>query len=115
VPYAFAKAARTRRASHTGKNRARGKRWPLRQRFKYRIFSTSTGWFVPGQARRLVDLIALIDGYDIAAIAFAAPRLIANGTCAESARPRAQRQQYRRPVRFADFGWIGDTYDANRR
>ena len=46
----------------------------------------------------------MIDGYDIAAIAFAAPRLIAEWhVAAESARPRAQRQQYRRLVRLADF------------
>ena len=49
-------------------------------------------------------LIAMIDGYDIGAIAFAAPHLIAEWHCpAASARAGAQRQQYRRLVRLADF------------
>ena len=49
-------------------------------------------------------LIALIDGYDIGAIAFAAPHLIQEWhILAEGARPCAERQQYRRAVRLADF------------
>ena len=49
-------------------------------------------------------LIALIDGYDIGAIAFAAPHLIAEWHVPpKCARPGAERQQYRRAVRLADF------------
>ena len=49
-------------------------------------------------------LLSLIDGYDIAAIAFAAPHLVSLlGHSAQRARSGAERQQYRRPVRLGDF------------
>ena len=49
-------------------------------------------------------LIAFIDGYDIGAIAFAAPHLIRDmAYCAEATRAGAQRQQFRRAVRLADL------------
>ena len=49
-------------------------------------------------------MLAMIDGYDIGAIAFAAPSLIKEWHIAPSgARNGAQRQQYRRAVRLADL------------
>ena len=61
-------------------------------------------------------LIGVIDGYDIGAIAFAAPHLVPSwGISAACARPRAQRQQYRRPVRFGSCSAGSATAMAARR
>ena len=83
----------------------RGRRWRARRKSKFRGCSTSADW-----AHSRSDCCSgrscssLIDGYDIAAIAFAAPHLVALlGHSAQRARAGAQRQQYRRPVRLGDF------------
>ena len=61
-------------------------------------------------------LIALIDGYDIGAIAFAAPHLVAYWAYrAQRARSGAERQQYRRAVRLAAVRAGSATAMAARR
>ena len=59
--------------------------------------------------------LVLIDGYDIAAIAFAAPHLVKElGRVAEGPRPRVQRQPGRHPVRLGDFSAGSATATAAR-
>jgi AAHS family 4-hydroxybenzoate transporter-like MFS transporter len=56
-------------------------------------------------------LLSLIDGYDIAAIAFAAPHLVREwGLKPGQLGPGLQRKPGRNSFRLRLFGWIGDRY-----
>ena len=71
----------------------------------------------PFQIRMLIwtVLIGMIDGYDIGAIAFAAPHLVQRlACCAERSRHGAHRQQFRRVCSARSYWALSATVTAAR-